>query len=260
LENESKTIRSVARAMDLLEIVREKGGGVGVTEISREIRLAKSTVYRLMETLLEKGMLSKDQASDKYSLGYKALELAFSASMNWSLVNFAMPFLDELRDMYNETTALAIKVGLNYTYIAEAVSNQEFLINPVLGRSYPLHWSGAGKAILAYTGGEELNEALRIVPYSRSTPLTITDTEVLKAQLGEIRRDGYATSFGERAQGAAVIAVAICDPKNLAIGAVCLVGPESRLRKMDLAATSESIKKICHQIERSYRTLDYPIW
>lgn len=254
---ESKNIRSVARAIELLEIIQKKGGSVGVTEISQEIRLAKSTVYRLLETLVEKGMLSKDLAANKYSLGYKILELAFSASASWNLVNLAMPFLVELRDVYNETTALAIKVGLNYSYIAEAVSHQEFRVNPILGKSYPLHWAGTGKAILAYTTEEERNEALKIAPYSRSTPNTITDIDILKAQLEQIHQDGYSVSFGERAEGAAVIATPICDQRNIAVGAVCLVGPELRLRKMDLPATGAIMKEICHKIERVYRPLEY---
>ena len=251
---ESKNVRAVERAIDILDAIRKKGKAVGVTEISQDIGLAKSTVYRLLETLLDKNMLHKDEDAETYALGYKVLELAFSASTNWDLINLAMPYLEELRDEFNETTALALKVGLNYAYIAEAVSHQEFRVNPILGRQYPLHWAGTGKAILAYVDECDRIEALKLAPYSRSTPLTVTDPEILLKQIEQIRRDGYAVSFGERAEGAAVIASPVCDRQGYVQAAVCLVGPESRLRKMDLSAVGKAVVEVGQKVQLVYRT------
>jgi DNA-binding IclR family transcriptional regulator len=254
---ESNNVRSVVRAIDILDVVRKKGGAVGVSEISQDIGLAKSTVYRLLETLRDKGMLHKDRVTEAYSLGYKVLELAFSTSTNWDLINLAMPYLEELRDNFNETTALALKVGLHYTYIAEAVSHQEFRVNPILGRQYPLHWAGTGKAILAYIPEDELREVLKIAPYSRSTPLTVTDPEILLKQLDQVRQDGYAVSFSERAEGAAAFASPICDRQGYAQAAVCLVGPESRLHKMDLKSAGKAIVEVGRKIEMVYRSVGF---
>ncbi len=256
---ENNNVRAVSRAMDILEVIRKKGGDIGVTEVSQEVGLAKSTVYRLLETLLEKGMLQKDRKMETYSLGYKVLELAFSASTNWNLINLATPYLEQLRDMYNETTALAIKVGLNYSYIAEFVSHHEFRVNPILGRQFPLHWSGAGKAILAFIPKEEQNEVLKIAPTLRSTPNTITDTEVLLKQIEQIQKDGYSASFGERAEGAAVIASPIRDRHNHAIAAFCLIGSDTRLRKMDLPSTGKVIMEMCQKIEMVSQSMEHAI-
>jgi len=252
---DTKNVRSVERAIDILDAIRKKGGAVGVTEISHDIGLAKSTVYRLLETLLDKNMVHKDETAETYSLGYKVLELAFSASTNWDLINLAMPYLEELRDFFNETTALALKVGLNYTYIAEAVSHQEFRVNPILGRQYPLHWAGTGKAMLAYVDEDDRIEALKIAPYSRSTPLTVTDPEILLKQIEQIRQDGYAVSFSERSEGAAVFASPVRDRQGYVQAAVCLVGPESRLRKMDLKAVGKAVVEVGRKVELVYRTL-----
>jgi DNA-binding IclR family transcriptional regulator len=226
-----------------------------VTEISQDIGLAKSTVYRLLETLLDKNMLQKDEVADTYSFGYKVLELAFSTSTNWDLINLAMPYLEELRDRFNETTALALKVGLNYTYIAESVSHQEFRVNPILGRQYPLHWAGTGKAILAFVSEDDQKEALKIAPNSRSTPFTVTDPEILLKQINQIRQDGYAVSFSERAEGAAVIASPVRDRQGCSQAAVCLVGPESRLRKIDLIVVGKAVAEVGRKVELVYRTM-----
>jgi IclR family transcriptional regulator, KDG regulon repressor len=254
---ETHNIRSVERAIDILEVVKQKGKPVGVTEISQEIGLAKSTVYRLLETLLEKGMVNKDQTTDTYTLGIKLLELAFSASTSWNLINLAMPYLEELRDKFNETISFAIKVGLSYCHIAEAVTHQEFRVNPILGRQYPLHWSGTGKAILANISDIERDEALKLAPTLRSTPNTITDPQVLIHQIEQIRKNGYAVSFSERAEGAAVIASPVCDKQGYAQAAICLVGPEVRLRNMDLHSTGKALQEMSHKIEMVYLSVGY---
>jgi DNA-binding IclR family transcriptional regulator len=254
---ESKNVRSIERAIDILDALRRKARPAGVTEISQEIGLAKSTVYRILETLLEKGMLQKDGATETYSLGYKLLELAFSASTSWDLINFVMPFLEKLRDEFDETTALALKVGLNYTYIAEAVSHQEFRVNPILGRQYPLHWSGTGKAILAYVPEDECDEVLKIAPYTRSTRFTITDPDILLQQLDQVRQNGYAVSFSERAEGAAAFASPVRDQRGYAQAAVCMVGPETRFRKMDLTSVGQALVEVSRKIEMFYRSVGF---
>jgi DNA-binding IclR family transcriptional regulator len=144
---------------------------------------------------------------------------------------------------------------LNYTYIAEAVSHQEFRVNPILGRQYPLHWAGTGKAILAFVDEADRTEVLKIAPYSRSTPFTVTDPEILSKQIEQIRQEGYAVSFSERAEGAAVFASPVRDRQGYVQAAVCLVGPESRFRKMDLKAVGRAVVEAGRKVELIYRTV-----
>jgi DNA-binding IclR family transcriptional regulator len=118
-----------------------------------------------------------------------------------------------------------------------------------------LHWSGTGKAILAYASEDDQREALKIVPHSRSTPYTITDPEVLLKQVEQIRQDGYAVSFSERAEGAAVFASPVRDRQGFVRAAVCLVGPESRLRKMDLAIVGKAIVGVSQKVEMVYGSM-----
>jgi DNA-binding IclR family transcriptional regulator len=242
-------VRAVERAIDVLDVIKTRAEGAGVSEISRELGLARSTVHRLLVALQKKEMVYQRADSDRYTIGRKALELAFFAVPHLDIVYMAMPHLEELRNRLDETAALALKVRLCYTYVSQVPSLKEYRVTPSLGQQYPLHWAAAGKAILAYVREEELNECLKVVPHLSATPKTITDPDVLLEQLEQIRRTGFAISFGERNIGAAGIAAPIRNRQGYAHAAIALVGPESRLRQVDLEAFGRVVVEIARNFE-----------
>jgi DNA-binding IclR family transcriptional regulator len=245
----AKSVRAVERAIDVLDAIRARDGTAGVSEISRDLGLPKSTVYRLLVALSNKGMVRKNGGSDLYSFGRKILEMSFATFPYQDIISSTVPCLEELRDRLGETAALALKIGHRYAYVTQVVSLHEYRVNPVLARHYPLHWAATGKSMLAFVSPQELEECLSLVPNDRATPRTVTDPAVLVQQLEEIRRVGYAASFGERSEGAAAIAAPIRDSRGLAIAAVCIVGPESRVQQMDLDATGKVVVEIARRIE-----------
>lgn len=246
---ESQTVRAVERAIDILDAIRVLGGSAGVTEISERLGLSKSTVHRLLVALQRKEMVGRRTDSERYAIGHKALELALSATTHADLVGIAMPFLEEIRERMGETGALALKVGLRYTYVSQVVSSKEHHVRPVLGVQYPLHWGATGKIILATVKADELGECLRVVPHLRSTPRTVTDPNLLLSQLEQIRRDGYAVSFGERNMGAGAIAAPVVNRRGVAFASVCVMGPESRFRDMDLAVEGRSVAEVARRLQ-----------
>lgn len=223
-------------------------GAAGVSEIGRELDLPKSTVHRVLVALTNKGLVQQNQDTKRYSLGPGLLELAFPVTQNWDIVSIATPYLSSLRDSTGETAELAVKFGLTYAYMAQAASPHEHRVNPVLGKHYPLHWAASGKAILAHVSENELAECLRIVPFSRATASTVTDTDDLLRQLEEGRRVGYFVSYGERMIGAAAVAAPVLDRHDLAHAALSVAAPESRLREVDIQALAQSLIQACHAV------------
>jgi DNA-binding IclR family transcriptional regulator len=250
-----QTVRSVERAIDVLDAIRGQGGRAGVSEISQELGLAKSTVHRLLVALANKGMVRQDEETERYILGYKALEMAFGALQDRDVISVALPYLEELRDRLGETAALALKVGKRYTYVSQVPCRHEYRVTPVLGHHYPLHWAATGKAILAYLPPDEVDACLVLVPGSRSTPRTVVDPDLLRTQLDEIRRAGYAASFGERSPGAAAVAAPIRNRKREAHASACIVGPESRMQPGDIPALGAAVAEVSARIETICQTL-----
>ena len=251
----TQSVKSVERAVDVLDAIGAAGGSMGVTELSRELGLAKSTVHRLLVALTRKGMLRQDCKTEHYVFGHKVLEMANAAAQYLDIISVAMPYLEELRDRTGETAALALKVGRQYSYVVQAVSPKEHRVNPVLGRNYPLHWAATGKAILSAVPEAELEECMKVVPELRSTERTVTDVHVLREQLAQLTRDGYAASFGERNIGSVAIAAPVRNRRGYAYGAACLVGPESRIRREEAHELGPVVAEIAHKIEVTCQAL-----
>lgn len=249
----TKSIRAVERAIDVLQVIRARDGSAGVSEISQELGLAKSTVHRILVALLNKGMVRKDVDTNLYSFGYTILEFALTGFQKKDIISVAMPYLEELRDKSGETAALALKVGIKFTYVVQVVSPIEHRVTIALGRQYPLHWTGTGKAILAFLNEDELAECLEIAPTLRATPYTITDREILLDQIKEIRNCGYAVSFSERQIGSTAIASPILNRNSLAVGALAVIGPESRLREIDWHRLGEQVAEVSRKVDMIFQ-------
>ncbi|MBN1314221.1 MAG: IclR family transcriptional regulator [Anaerolineales bacterium] len=245
---DSKSVRVVERAMDVLFVMKNHGRSLGVSEISKELGLAKSTVHRLLVALANKGMVRQDEDTGRYSFGYNILEMAYSATQQWDIISLALPYLEELCDKTGETTALAIKVGLQYTYVTQVASTHEYRVNKVLGQHYPLHWAATGKAILAFIRDQEKNECLQLAPQLIATPRTTGDPDMLQEQLDEIREKNYAISIGEHHPGIVAIASPILDRDGYANAAICLVGPESRVLPQDMQKLGNIVASISEKI------------
>jgi IclR family KDG regulon transcriptional repressor len=158
------SVRAVERVVDILSAIQSHGGVAGISEISRELGLAKSTVHRILAVLTDREMVYKDKSTNRYSLGYKLFDLAFSARRPWDFISCAMPCLEEARDRLHETASIALRLGEQYSYVAQAVSGHSTPVTTVLGRYYPLHWGATGKAMLAALPDEQLQEYIRSVP------------------------------------------------------------------------------------------------
>ena len=250
---ESIQIRVLERAIDILDVLKHHAGNVSLSTISRETSIAKTTVFRILQTLCSRGYVRQEPGTNHYVLGYKLLELSFSAATQWEFISLAQPYLDRLRDELNETTALAIKSGIYYAFIARALCRNEYRVTPVMGERYYLHWAGTGKAILAYASAEEVEAILALLPSTAVTGHTLRDPAELNEQLTDIRQTGCASSFSERIEGGASYSTAILDKKQKPVAAISVVGPEIRLKKMDRALVCEKLQNAARALETAYR-------
>jgi DNA-binding IclR family transcriptional regulator len=246
-----KTVRAVERAIAVLEAIKARGGMAGVSEIGEHLDLPKSTTYRLLSTLEVSGMVYQDRRTDLYRLGHKVLELASTASQSWDVIGVAEPYLERMREELGETTTLALRFDCKYAYVRQVSSRHEHRVTPVLNSPYPLHWAATGKVILAYLPDGKLEECLQGISESRATPRTVTDRDLLLAQLREIRETMTAVSFGERTLGGAAVAAPIRDGRSEAFAAIALVGPESRVRESDLASTRKAVASFARAVEQA---------
>jgi IclR family acetate operon transcriptional repressor len=235
------SVSAITRALDVLDVIRVSGGAAGVSEISRALDLPKSTVHRILTTLADRKMVYKNEDTDRYRFGYKALELGLSAFQGSDFIGIAMPHIEALRDRLDETVSVVLRTGYYYTYVARAISHREYYFTPSMGKHYPLHWAATGKSMLAFLPDDELERYLHTVPLLPATKRTVTDPVILRQQLEGIRTAGYAVSFGERVESAAAVAAPLRDRRGCAYGAVTVITPGPRLRDRDSRALGDDV-------------------
>jgi DNA-binding IclR family transcriptional regulator len=218
-------VQSVQRAAALLEAIAGSAEPATAPELAERCGLNRSTAWRILGTLEEEGLVDRDPATGRYSIGFAIARLASAGDD--SLRRLARPHLAELSRRTGETVSLAVPRQLQLVYV-DQVQAPHVMAADWLGRAVPLHATSTGKALLARLSPEELEAALS-QPLARFTETTITDPERLRAELARVRRRGYATSRGELEPALWGTSAAVLDGRERAVAVVSVWGTERRV-------------------------------
>jgi DNA-binding IclR family transcriptional regulator len=223
MEEEKRTVRAVERALDVLLCFAVKPEW-GLSEISAQVGLHKSTVFRLLATLEERGFVIRDEASEKYRLGLRILELSANFSREDDLSVIMLPEMERLRDKLDETVSLYVRDGKERVRIQAVQSGQAIRRVATVGARLPLSVGASSKVLLAFADPTVRSEVMS----DPSWPETVDKQRFLK-QLEGIVAAGYATSFEEREPGAAAISAPIFNRSGKLVAALAVSGPSNRL-------------------------------
>lgn len=207
---------------------------VGVSSLARQLHLPKSTVQRCLVTLEEAGWIqSSNEGETRWSLTTKALTVGRRASPDLSLREAALPVMNDLAAITNETVYLAVREGNGSVLVERIDSTQPVRTYLPLGTRAPLHGPSTGKAILAYLPPEEI-EAVLAAGLERYTDRTLSDPRRLRRELDVIRAKGYAVNKGEWREDVAGVGAAVLSARRLPVAAVSISLPVTRLRPGDI--------------------------
>lgn len=219
-------IQSIGRAIQILKCFETKKE-LGVTEISKAVDLHKSTTSSIVLTLEYYGFLEKNNETNRYKLGNELFRLGSLVESN--LKDIAAPYIKELSNVFNETVNLVVKEGSYVLYLEKIESSKSMYISTRIGGKMPLYCTAVGKAILAYMKEDTRKEIIDKIDFIKYTSSTITDNELFKAHLEDIKLNGYAEDMEELETGLVCIAAPIINNKNEPIAAVSISGPVSRM-------------------------------
>ena len=217
------------RALQVINRVASSSvSGIGVSAVARDLNLPKAVVHRILKVLADEGFLNFNEETKRYVLGAGALELGLTALRHLDVPVVARPYLESLVERSTETATLSIRQGWTRSYIEQIPSPHEIRMTVRVGQSYPLHAGSSSKAILAALPDYEIEEYLRTARLEALTGETIVATDRLRAEIGEVRAQGFALSRGERQIGAGSAAAAICYANGTVFGSISLCGPLER--------------------------------
>ncbi|RQT14933.1 IclR family transcriptional regulator [Burkholderia contaminans] len=220
---------SLGKALTVLELVGAASRGMTNAELLEQAGLPKTTLYRILATLIEHGLLRRDASHRVYRLGFRYLELVRNAYLMPDLVAAATPELRALRDLTGETTYLAALDGNEVISLERCDGAHSQRSAAALGRSKPVYCTGQGKAILSRMPRDERDALLRGVTLASFTPRTITDRRQLQNELRITATRGFAFDDEEIVLGVRCVAAPIVDVEGHVRGALSVAGPAYRM-------------------------------
>jgi DNA-binding IclR family transcriptional regulator len=236
-------VKSVSRALDIITLISLKKTGLGVTEIANQIDINKSSVYRILSTLVQYGYIEQDAETGKYKLGYKFLEISSKLLESIDLRAEARPFLQELENETNEVIHLVVYDQGEVVYIEKLEGNETLRMHSKVGKRAPMHCTSVGKAILAHLPSSIVSDILERKGMPVHTDKTITDKEEFMKELGQVRQKGFALDLEENEYGITCVAVPIFDHLGKVIAAVSISGPTMRMTADRLDALKSKMVK-----------------
>lgn len=220
------TIAAVDRALTVLEALAERPGQ-GVTQLSKSLGMTKSIVFRLLQTLEDRGFVFRDPDHALYSLGYRIGVLGERVGRDGSLLFAARPVMDALRDRTSENVNLVVREGHRSLVLATRAGHHSIRLFAQAGRNGPLHAGGGSLCLLAYSEPSVI-DAVLANPLEAFTAQTITDRDRLRQTLARIRANGYNIALNDLDEGAFSVAAPIFGGNGEVIACISVAGALAR--------------------------------
>jgi DNA-binding IclR family transcriptional regulator len=231
---ESEHQRSVAdRLLLILDAVAAHRGEIGLSRLAHLTGIAKPTVHRLAGELVKHRMLRRGEHG--YELGFHLFELGQQVPISRRLRDIALPLMSDLLEATHEIVQLAVLDDREVVYLEKLTGRQSIKAPSQVGSRLPAYCSALGKAILAFSEPEKVENVLA-GPMPALTPATITDPARFRRELETIRRNGLAYDREEGTPGIVCVASPILDYNGRAIAALSITGPSRRLRIVRIEA------------------------
>jgi IclR family transcriptional regulator, KDG regulon repressor len=212
-------IQSVSHALDVLEELSKSGGEVGVTDLSKRLKLHKNNVFRLLATLELRGYVDQNLETEDYRLGVKSLQLGQAYLTQSSLVARAMPILKELSHEIGETISLAVLQNGEVRFPLSIESKRPVKVSPRIAVSFPAKQSAVGRLLMA-----QLPDAILVEMLSGNSP----QDAAIQNQLSDLRTQGVIIDRGAVEADVVSIGKVVRRSGNEVVGAVEILLPQYR--------------------------------
>lgn len=239
---------ALEKALDVLDAIGAAPEGLGQSELADRLALPRTTVYRLLATLVARGLVRRDPLRKVYCLGFRCFEMARQAYAMPDLVAAAALELRALRDLTGETSYLAALDGREVISLERCDGAHSQRSAAVLGQRKPVHCTSQGKAILSAMPDEARDACVRDAVLKPFTPLTITDRRRLQAELRITKARGYAIDDEEIVLGVRCVGAPVVDPSGQVRGAISVAGPAFRLTRERLELLGPEVAEAARRI------------
>jgi IclR family transcriptional regulator, KDG regulon repressor len=222
------SIEVLTRAINVLSVFGHARPQLSLSEIVAAVRLPKTTVFRLLSSLVERDLCEFDPQSGKYSLGFELVRLADIRRRQTNVHDVAIPVMRDIRNEVNETVILSVRSGDFRVHIDFVEGLHPMRRMADLGVRAPLYAGAASKVLLAGMEDDDIESYLARTELAPLQKTTITDKTVLWREIRTIRKRGYAESKGEIFSGGGALAAPLKDFSGKTVAVMDILTPENR--------------------------------
>lgn len=242
----------IDRLLDILLLYNEGEDVWSIDEIARKLDLPKSTCYRLVRALQERGFLEKSGTSS-YQLGVNFVRLgSVAVSSNRDIRLMVLPSMKRIAEVVKESVSLMRLMNHQVVCIENIEGQHSLRVSIQHGHIQPLYAGASSRVLLASLPETEWKKYLEF-PLERYTDTTIIDFELLRENLHTVRRNGYAVSDGEINVGARAVAVPLVKNRDEVFAALSIEGPAIRMTPEVVERCIELLTQEAALIHHEYR-------
>lgn len=250
------TVPPVERAIRLLRYIGDGHTCRNLSTASRDLGINRTTLIRLIHTLLDERMIEEVNEGAGYRLGIGLVTLSSQAMEGRDLVRACQPFLEALCEETTMSAHLGVLDGTDIVYLSRATPNSHLVSNIRTGSRLSAHASSIGRAILAEMPEAEIETLFAVTALEAVTDKTPTTLSDVIAQAHVDKAAGYAWSVGNFEVGIGSCAAAIFDYGDSVVGALNVSGQQSRFEdKTESAAIREAVCKAAQRASEALGSL-----
>lgn len=251
-------VKSLAKALKVLECFNSKNPELGVTQISNMLGIGKSSVSNIVSTFEQMGYLEQNVKTGRYTLGLKLLEYSYMINERLGYQRLFHDVMRNISEEFNAITYFAIYKDKRVFYLCNMYPPIEAYNYPyrvIIGETAPLYCTSIGKAMMAYLPVEEFEECLKLerIIYTDST---IVDEQELRDEIATVRKQGFALDREEHEYGVLCMGVPIFIGDNKLFGAFSMSSPNLSFTDKNILVYARAMKDAAQVMRERIKLTD----
>ena len=242
-------VNTVLKSVKILETIG-KGKPLGISELSRELDIPKSSAHSILQTLESEGFVEKNGDTHKYNLGTSLIELGYRAQNDLAICRIARPYLNGINRETDETVHLTLLDNDEVLYVDCVESKRRLRTYSVIGIRAPLYCTAVGKAIMAELSDYHVKQIIGSKGLPRLTDMTITNENALFQDLSETRSRGYSIDNMEHEDHLICVGAPIKNAAGEIFASLSVSGPSNRMSKERIGQIGNLVKNSTMEISR----------
>ena len=244
---------TLSRALNILASFDSDSPEKGISELSRELWMSKTSVQRIVNTLEKQKFLDHNPITRKYRVGVQAYRVGSRYPNGKRLEEVALPLMQDLVQSTGLTCYLSELQSDHMVILSSVESVGRIRYSIPIGEKLPLHCTATGKAALSIQSNAGLNAWLSKLALEAKTPFTKTKQADLKKQLLDVHKRGYSINWEENTVGVASVAACIPGgPKKEEVQVISLGFATSQVQQSDIESLGELVKISANSIGQTY--------